>query len=921
MNARSIVNKRDELELLVKDEDLDIVGISETWLSETISDAEISIDGYTIVRRDRVSDTKKRGGGVAFYIKNDINVLLRDDLCSDLFPECLFCSIENNGEKTLVGVCYRPPDSLSSNDDGLYEIISRISGLNCVFLGDFNFSEIKWDRPETISDEHPFIKCINDNFMIQLVDEPTSGENFLDLLLSGDDTLVENLTVDEPFESSDHHIVRFNLISKKLNGKTDDTYFNYFKANYGEMTALIKNRNWGSTLNSGNVEKDWGSIKAELTQLKDTFVPMKKRTKNKCKWVTKTVVKLRRSKVKAWSKYVRSGKDSTLYDEYKQKLRISVQENKKAKLDFEEKLANNIKRDNKSFYAYVRSKQRNKVKVGPLKDTAGNVITDNKKAADLLNEYFASVFTVEDTKDIPSPLQLFEGNQDTEGLNYIEIDEALVRKKLSELNVNKSPGPDELHPKLLNELREVLAEPLMELFKSSLDQGIVPQGWKEATVSPLYKKGKRDKPENYRPVSLTSIVGRILESIIKDKIVEHLDKFKLIRASQHGFTRGRSCLTNLLDFIEVVTKNLDKGQPVDLIYLDFAKAFDKVPFIRLLKKLEAHGIGGYILQWIKNWLNSRRQKVCINKVFSEWIEVTSGVPQGSVLGPVLFLIYINDLDCDIISKIGKFADDTKMCKAVSSSQDIEILQSDLNSLHKWSNDWQMQFNVDKCSVIHVGHNNKLSNYKLGNSDLKSSDSERDLGVIMDSSMKFSEQCNTVVKQANSTLGLIRRTIKFKRKDIIVRLYKALVRPKLEYCIQAWRPHLRKDIKSLEQIQHRATKMIPECRNQEYEARLRSTGLISVEDRYTRGDLIQVFKILKGIDKVEYSDFFKLVQDRRTRGHQYKIVKSRSRLDLRKHFFSQRVVNICNSLPSIVVEADSVNSFKNRLDKHWQAVAR
>ena len=279
-----------------------------------------------------------------------------------------------------------------------------------------------------------------------------------------------------------------------------------------------------------------------------------------------------------------------------------------------------------------------------------------------------------------------------------------------------------------------------------------------------------------------------------------------------------------------------------------------VPYQRLFKKLEAHGITGKILKWVKHWLSNRRQKVSINNENSNWLDVTSGVPQGSVLGPVLFIIYINDLDCDLVSKVGKFADYTKLCKSIIDPNDIELLRNDLQKLDKWSSDWQMQFNVDKCTVMHFGHKNQQNEYSLGNNSLKISASERDLGIIIDSSGKFSEQCNAAVKNANTTLGMIRRSITCKSKDIIVRLYKALVRPKLEYCVQVWRPYLRRDIDNLEKVQHRATKMITECRGLNYERRLSMTGLTTLEDRRIRGDMIETFKILNGIDKVNYTTF-------------------------------------------------------------------
>ena len=195
----------------------------------------------------------------------------------------------------------------------------------------------------------------------------------------------------------------------------------------------------------------------------------------------------------------------------------------------------------------------------------------------------------------------------------------------------------------------------------------------------IFKKGSKDKAENYRPVSLTSVIGKLLESIIKEDIVEHLDTNRLLNDSQHGFRSGRSCLTNLLDFFESATSELDDVNCADIIYLDFSKAFDKVPHGRLIKKLEAHGMGGKCLSWISAWLSNRRQRVHLTGVYSDWTEVLSGVPQGSVLGPVLFLVYINDIDNTLISKLGKFADDSKLLKGIRSQDDVISIKQDLSN--------------------------------------------------------------------------------------------------------------------------------------------------------------------------------------------------------------------------------------------------
>ena len=829
----------------------------------------------------------------------------------------MFCIIENKGEKTLLGICYRTPDSTVDNDAGLFNLFEQACQdcNNCILMGDFNFRELKWDKPETLPDDHPLINCMHDNFLYQLVDKPTRKENFLDLVFSSDENIVENVVVREHFGNSDHNMVEFQLVIGKLRTDNSVNCFNYYRANYQDIIEAAICKHWDD-IKRDNVNDMWVDLRSDILQIRDIFVPLTGKSKIKCKWANKIVKKRRRAKRRAWNKYIESDKDTTLLDKYKRKLYTSTKANDKAKNEFELRLANNVQNDSKSFYAYVRNKERNKVKVGPLRDNAGNIITEDKTTANIFNDYFASVFTVEDRDNIPLAEQIFTGLE-SEGLSEICISEDIVFKKLNELNVNKSPGSDDLHPKLFFELRHQLVRPLTKLFKLSLETGIVPQEWKDARVSPLFKKGQRYKPENYRPVSLTSIIGKVFESIIKDNLVEHLDRHRLIRNSQHGFTRGRSCLTNILSFMESVTLHADEGSPVDIVYLDFAKAFDKVPYERLFKKLEAHGVTGPVLNWIEAWLSSRRQKVCISQQDSYWRDVTSGVPQGSVLGPVLFLVYINDLDSRIISKLAKFADDTKLCKDVDNMEDVVALQKDLDCLNEWANDWQMSFNVDKCKVIHVGYNNKCNKYRLGNTELKSADNEKDLGVIIDNTLKFSKQCSTAVKSANRTLGLIKRTIKNRRKDIIVKLYKALVRPKLEYCVQAWRPFLRKDLDSMERVQRRATKMITECRGLSYENRLEVLGLISIEARQTRGDLIQVFKLIKGVDNVDYREFFQLAVNSRTRGHSFKICKVRSRLEIRKNFFSQRVVNEWNELPSYVVEAESVNAFKNRLDNHWK----
>ena len=261
----------------------------------------------------------------------------------------------------------------------------------------------------------------------------------------------------------------------------------------------------------------------------------------------------------------------------------------------------------------------------------------------------------------------------------IDIGIQMVEKKLQELRSDKSPGADDMSPRLLKAIGDEIAIPVTILFKQSLAEGCVPLDWRAANVMPIFKKGSRNKPENYRPVSLISQLSKVMESIIRDAIVEHLDRHNLVLDSQHGFQRGRSCTTNLLVFLDKVSLAVDNSVSVDAIFLDLAKAFDKVPHQRLLNKVKAHGIDGKLASWIEAWLSDRRHRVCLDGRISGWKHVVSGVPQGSVLGPLLFAIFINDLDLGISNIVLKFADDTKIVGPVMNDNDRVILQSDLNT--------------------------------------------------------------------------------------------------------------------------------------------------------------------------------------------------------------------------------------------------
>ena len=366
------------------------------------------------------------------------------------------------------------------------------------------------------------------------------------------------------------------------------------------------------------------------------------------------------------------------------------------------------------------------------------------------------------------------------------------------------------------------------------------------------------------------------------------------------------------------TKTLDDGVPLDICYLDFKKAFDSVAHKRLEIALDALGIRGELLTWIRSFLTGRKQRVVLEGAASDWIHVRSGVPQGSVLGPTLFVAAVQSMPMEVESSLLVYADDTKIFRPIKDGADADSLQHDLDTLTDWSSRWQLPFNYAKCKIMHLGSSNPEHDYHMMGVVLEKTAAERDLGVQIENNLQFHSQTSSVVARGFRTLGVIKGAFLNLDDFILPLLYKTMVRPILEYSNSVWGPVLCGDQDRIERVQRRATKMVPAIRHLPYQDRLRSLNLPSLHYRRMRGDMILVYQILTGKIRIDSTRLFTLAPaDQGTRGHALKLSKPTANRVLRQNFFSVRVVNQWNSLPNDVVTASSTNVFKNKLDKHWQ----
>ena len=605
---------------------------------------------------------------------------------------------------------------------------------------------------------------------------------------------------------------------------------------------------------------------------------------------------------------------------------------KKAETDYinntiEEGLTQN---NSKPFWRFVKSKKQDNVGISPLlkNDILEN---DSKQKAEILLHQFSSVFTKPKEGDMPNVKRHVDSS-----LTDITIATPGVAKLLRNIKTSKASGPDNIPNIVLKECATELSPAVSCLFQCSLDSGSLPSDWTNANIAPIYKKGDRHKAENYRPVSLTSVLSKLLEHIICRSMMTHFEKNNVLTNLNHGFRSGHSPETQLAITIDDLARNYDKGLQTDVVILDFSKAFDTVPHDRLLHKLEAYGIRGQLLDWITTFLTTRKMRVMVDGEFSSEAAVISGVPQGTVLGPILFLVHINDLPDCVLSTVRLFADDCLLYRTIRNIQDHLALQKDLTELEKWANDWGMKFNATKCYILPIKKKSSYF-YQLNNIILKEVNTNPYLGLNISNDLKWNSHINGVCKKASSTLGFIRRNLQNCPKQTRLTAYTSLVRSLLEYGAIIWDPYTQKENDKLEKIQRQAARFI----TRDYRSRdpgcvtnmLSDLNLPTLQSRRRNLRLTFMFKIVTGLTpaipphtyleqninkrQIKATTFDNcisknIVEQYVTNNTKPFKIPSNNGSDQYKYSFFIRTIPEWNGLANHIVTAGSIDIFKTRL---------
>ena len=601
----------------------------------------------------------------------------------------------------------------------------------------------------------------------------------------------------------------------------------------------------------------------------------------------------------------------------------------KEKIKNEERAVENIKSNPKHFFSYTKKNFKTKNTIGPfrIKDEMVNTLEEICKK---LSDQYSSSFSVPNQNyKIMNSIDFFTIDQNSEEpqLSDFQFTEKTFVDVIKDINSNSAPRTDHFPAKLMRECAEEISVPLFILWRYSLDNGDIAPLLKSAVICPILKPGsQRNQPSAYRPVSLTSHIIKVFERIIRRVLVEYLQINYLLPENQHGFISGRSTLSQLLNHIEEAIRAYEEGKATDTVYLDFSKAFDKVDHDMLCHKLKKLGIVGKVGIWIKEFLTGRFQRVSANGILSEAVPVISRVPQGTVLGPILFIIMICDLGKELVhSTTSKYADDTKNISKISNINDAENFQKELDEIiYPWAPANNMCLNGDKFEHHRIGKNLGLDKFSYKDQSgeiIKEKDHIKDLGIYISNDLTWTKQVEEAVSKARIMAGWALRTFCTREREPMMTVWNSLVRPNLDYCSPLWspRPANFKEIDLLEVTLRSFTRQIKGMENFDYAQRLKVLKTYSIQRRHERYKILYIYKIKEGLVMNISKTYGLKFNNHVRRGCRCEVPKyplKGKAIRTRDDSFALTACNLWNSLPKCIrdISGKDVAYFKRKLDK-------
>ena len=943
------------------------LAFAETNLTDTIKDAEFDIKGYSHVTSHRKN---REGGGVIMYINND---LAYKTLISDSDKMCSIVAVYIYQLNLIVFMVYRPPPTYKNNSiyngkileqsfksiviDNIYKAMNGYEAPvpDIILAGDFNFPKAIWRHGigeafgQTISEKNSLQQLIEVAGHLNLLQKVTFGtretrsgkRNTLELIFTNNHELISNI-YSEYSKLTDHRYIicetshNFTLNKQKL-GEPQETNlasYNYKKAEWTALKNKLKEIYWSEILEGKTSDEKIKIILELVSKAVEEHCPKFRHQRGIAK---KNIPRDRRILHRKRKKLKSKLKKENISNDQKNDIEKNIADldtellnsYQNERINEELRALDNMKTNPKHFFAYAKKHLKTNSSIGPFR-LDNELITDLVGISKKLSEQYTHSFSEPAlNQSIGDPKKFFSTTdaKNNNLLSDIAFSREMIVNEIGNIKNNSAPGPDYFSVMLLQQCAEELSEPLYLLWRHSLDTGDIASLLKHAIICPILKaNAQKCLPKSYRPVSLTSHITKVFERVIRASIVKHLEENNLLPKNQHGFIAGRSTLSQLLNQIEQLIRSWEEGKATDTIYLDFAKAFDKVDHNILCRKLKHLGITGKVGIWIHKFLTGRYQQVSANGVLSDPAPVISGVPQGTVLGPILFVIMIDDLDCELIHAISsKYADDTRVTAKIAGPDDAKNFQLELNNkIYTWGPANNMALNGDKFEHLSVGKNLHLekSTYTDPNGNIiKEKNEINDLGVTISNDLTWTTHISEVVSRARVMAAWVLRTFSTRDKTAMITMWNTRIRPILDYCSPLWSPcpSNYKNIDLLEETQRSFTRSINGTKGLNYAQRLKFSKLYSVQRRHERYKIIYIYKIKENkVPNISSTHGIQFYLNKRygcmSKMPSYPLHHNLA-VTARNSSFALTATSLWNCLPKHIrnISGLSVEAFKRRLD--------